>query len=324
MSRHSRNDARVTVAVVSWNTRELLCDCLRSLQDDVHSGLAEVWVVDNASVDGSADEVRRRFPWVSLIASRENLGFGRAVNLIAAHSTAPWLAPANADTRLTPGALERLILEGERHPEAAVVAPRLILPDGSTQHSAYTFPTVFFALAYTVGAHRVSRRLAERWCVEDGFDPDGRRDIPWAVGAFLLVRRSAWDEIGGFDNAQWMYAEDLDLGWRLRRAGWTARFEPDARVHHSESAATTQAWGDERFAQWHASSYAWLLRRRGAAVTRLIAAVYVAGFLARAAMWTPLTLAGSRRARDARRRSLHAAHLHAIGLGSRTRLEGVR
>jgi GT2 family glycosyltransferase len=258
---------------------------------------------------------------VSLIPSRENLGFGRAVNLVAARSATPWLAPANADTRVTPGALERLLVEGERHPEAAVIAPRLILPDGTTQHSAHTFPTLLFTLAYTVGAHRVNRRLAERWCVEGSFDPDRRREVPWAVGAFLLVRRSAWEAVDGFDDAQWMYAEDLDLGWRLRRAGWTARFEPDAHVHHDESAATRQAWGDQRFAQWHASTYAWLLRRRGAAVTRLIAAVHVTGFLARAAVWTPLALAGSGQARDARRRCLDAARLHAIGLRSLQRQE---
>ena len=314
----------MTVAIVSWNTRDLLRECLSSLHDDASSGLAEVWVVDNASADGSADAVRREFPWASLIASDENLGFGPAVNLVAARSTAAWIAPANADTRVTPGALERLITEGERHPEAAVIAPRLVLPDGSTQHSAYAFPTVPFTLAYTVGAPRLSRRLAERWCLDGGFDPDRRREIPWAVGAFLLVRRSAWDAVGGFDRAQWMYAEDLDLGWRLRRAGWTARFEPDARVHHNESAATTQAWGDQRYEQWHASSYAWMLRRRGAITTRLVAIINVAGFVARAALWTPLALAGSGHARGARRSALAAAHLHALGLRSRTRLERVR
>ncbi len=88
-------------------------------------------------------------------------------------------------------------------------------------------------------------------CLEGAWDPQRPRRVPWAVGAFLLVRRPAWDAIGGFDPAQWLYAEDLDLGWRLARAGWATRYEPRARVRHHESAATGQAWGsDERTARW--------------------------------------------------------------------------
>jgi GT2 family glycosyltransferase len=281
--------------------------------------VADVWVVDNASADGSAALVRERFPWVKLIASTENLGFGAAVNLVAARTSSRWLAPANADVRLDPGALERLLVEGEGHPEAGAIAPRLILPDGSTQHSVYPFPTIPFTVAYVLGALAVSRRLSHRWCLGPGFDPSSRREVPWAVGAFLLVRRAAWDQAGGFDERQWMYAEDLDLGWRLRRAGWTARYEPDARIGHAESAATVQAWGHERHTRWHASTYEWLARRRGPAFARLIAAANVAGFLLRAAAYTPAAAAGAARARRARRDSLNAVRAHAIGLrpGSR-------
>jgi GT2 family glycosyltransferase len=311
--------APVTVAVVSWNTRELLGRCLDSLREDAASGLAEVWVVDNASSDGSPALVRARFPWAKLIASPENLGFGAAVNLVAARTSSPWLAPSNADVELDRGALERLITEAERHPEAGAVAPRLILPDGSTQQSVYPFPTLPFTLAYLLGALAVSRRLSRRWCLGPGFDPSTRREVPWAVGAFLLVRRAAWDQAGGFDDRQWMYAEDLDLGWRLRRAGWTSRYEPAARVAHAESAATVQAWGHERHAQWHASTYAWLARRRGPAFASMITAVNVAGFLLRAIALAPAAAAGSERARGLRRDSLNAARAHAIALrpGSR-------
>ena len=306
--------APITVAVVSWNTRDLLERCLSSLHEDALRGLADVWVVDNASSDGSAALVRERFRWVKLIASTENLGFGAAVNLVAARTSSPWLAPANADVAPEPGSLGRLLAEGERHPEAGAIAPRLILPDGSTQHSVYPFPTLPFTLAYVLGALSASRSLSRRWCLGPGFDVSVGREIPWAVGAFLLVRRSAWDQAGGFDERQWMYAEDLDLGWRLRRAGWTARYAPGARVGHAESAATVKAWGHERHARWHASTYAWLERRRGAAFARLIAAINVTGFLLRAAVCTPPAAIGSGRARCARRDWLNAARAHLIGL----------
>jgi GT2 family glycosyltransferase len=310
----SAEDAPITVAVVSWNTRELLADCLVSLHEDARAGLAAVWVVDNASADGSAAMVRERFPWVKLIASTENLGFGAAVNLVAARTSSPWLAPANADIRLEAGALGRLHAAARRHHDAGAIAPRLILPDGSTQQSVYPFPTLPFTVAYLLGGLTVSRSLSRRWCLGSGFDPAKPREVPWAVGAFMLVRRASWDHAGGFDERQWMYAEDLDLGWRLRRAGWTTWYEPDARVGHAESAATVQAWGPDRHARWHASTYEWLARRRGRALARLIALVNVGGFVLRAGVRWPAGVAGSTSARQARQDSLNAARAHAIGL----------
>ncbi len=316
--------ALITVAVVSWNTRELLADCLSSLQDDARGGLVEVWVVDNASSDGSADLVRRCFPWTHLIESKENLGFGAAVNLVARRTKSVWLAPANADIRTTPGALQTLAAEGERHPEAGAIAPRLVLPSGATQHSVLPFPTVPFTVAYAFGITGLSHRLARVWGIEAGFAPDHSRTVDWAVGAFLLVRRRAWEEVAGFDEAHWMYAEDLDLGWRLRRAGWTTRYQPAARMHHAESAAAVHAWGNERYARWHASTYAWLLRRRGPAMARLIAVLNMSGFAFRAGVHTLGVLLGSDRARLARRRCLDIARAHSVGLRSTAELRNVR
>jgi N-acetylglucosaminyl-diphospho-decaprenol L-rhamnosyltransferase len=306
--------APVTVAVVSWNTRALLARCLQSMQPDVSSGLAEVWVVDNASADGSAQLVSDRFGWAHLIASTENLGFGAAVNAVAARTASPWLVPANADIALTPGALRSLVAEGERHPEAAVIAPRLVLPDGSTQHSVYPFPTIPFTLAHVLRLTDHSALLARHWCVDGGFDPAVGREVSWAVGAFQLVRRRAFDEVGGFSAEQWMYAEDLDLGWRLHRAGWSARYAPEAVVLHEESAATRSAWGEERHRRWHVATYQWMARRRGAAVARTVAAINVAAQLARAAWQSPGALLGREQAVAARYSALVTARNHAVGL----------
>lgn len=316
--------ATVTVAVVSWNTRDLLERCLESLRADAHAGLAEVWVVDNASGDGSAELVGERFPWVRLIASEENLGFGAAVNLVAERTATEWLAPANADVRLVPGALRAMVEEGARHPEAGAIAPRLVLPDGATQTSVHPFPSLPFTLAYLAGLTRLSLAAARHWRVGRGFDPELAQEVPWAVGAFLLVRRAAWDQVGGFDPEQWMYAEDLDLGWRLARAGWRTRYLPAARVTHDESAATTRAWGAERYDRWHLSTYRWLARRRGGSYARLIATVNVGGFLGRAAALWPLAVLGHRGAADARRAALDAARAHSTGLRSRRAHTAVR
>ena len=293
--------AAVAVAVVSWNTRDLLRACLRSLADDP---LAEVWVVDNASDDGSAEMVRADFPEVRLLALDENVGFGAAVNMVAERSSAPWIAPANADIELRPGALRALIDAGARHPRAGILAPRLELPSGEPQHSVYAFPTVPFTLVFNIG---LANRFGDRFCLEGRWNPERERDVDWAIGAFLVVRRAAWDAVGGFDPQQWMYAEDLDLGWRAACAGWRTHYVPAARVLHHASAATTQAWGDERTLRWLRSTYAWMLRRRGPLRTRATALINVLGAYGRARdpsfrMWGGL----HRRAGFAPRRDLQA------------------
>jgi GT2 family glycosyltransferase len=268
--------AQIAVAVVSWNTRDLLRDCLASLKGEP---LAQVWVVDNASTDGSAEMVRKEFPDVELLALESNVGFGPAVNLVAARTSTPWVAAANADVELRDGALTELLDAARRSRRAGVLAPRLELPSGEAQHSVYAFPTLPFTVAFNLG---LAARFGDRFCLEGHWNPDRERDVDWALGAFLLVRREAWNAVGGFDEQQWMYAEDLDLGWRVARAGYTTRYVPNARVLHHASAATTQAWGDERTLRWLRSTYSWLLRRRGLARTRATALVNVLGAYARA------------------------------------------
>ena len=314
--------AGVLVAVVSWNTRDLLDACLASLRPEVEARRATVWVVDNASTDGSAAMVAERHPWAHLIASGENLGYGRAINRVAreAPSGWHWIATANADVELQPGALEALIAAGEADPQAGAVAPRLILPDGTTQHSLYSFPTVPFTLAFNLGLQGLVPGLADRRCREGRWDPDRPRRAPWAIAAFLIVRAEAWRAIDGFDERQFMYAEDLDLGWQLRQAGWGTRYVPGAHVRHVSAAATSQAWGPERADRWQVATYAWLLRRRGPLRTRATAAMNVAGAGARWLGAAAYTRATGRR--SGRRDVLRAwTRRHRVGLWPRERLE---
>jgi N-acetylglucosaminyl-diphospho-decaprenol L-rhamnosyltransferase len=278
---------RVTIAVVSWNTREPLISCLHSLWPDVESGRAEVVVVDNGSTDGSPDAVREHAPWATLLEPGVNLGFGPAVNLAATRTDGQWLACANADVALDPGALEAM-LAAAAESSVGCVAPRLVLPDGSVQHSVYPLPTVPFTLAFNLGLHRLSRTLADELCLEGYWDPDRRRAVPWAIGAFLLFRRAAFDAAGGFDERQWLYAEDLDLGWRLHDARWITRYEPAAVVRHRAGAATTQAFGDGRVARFTRETYAVILRRRGRPRTWVTVALNIGGAATRVAWVAPL------------------------------------
>jgi N-acetylglucosaminyl-diphospho-decaprenol L-rhamnosyltransferase len=310
--------APVLVVVVSYNTAPLLNDCLTALKADADAGRVAVCVVDNASTDESVALVRERHPWAALIASQENLGFGRAVNAaVREHGTHAWVAPANADTTVEPGAIAALLQAGAADPGAGVLAPRLILPDGSTQHSVHSFPTLRFTLAFQ--ARMGDRRPAwgDEHCLPGRWNAERERRVPWAVGAFLLVREEAWQAIGGFDEALWMYAEDVDLGWRAAQAGWGTRYVPAARVHHNESAATNAAWGDDGKAdRWNRATYSWMHRRLGGTRTRAVAATNVVGHCVRA-------LLAARRG-DREEAALHRKWVrrYALGLRSRRALSG--
>lgn len=314
----------MAVAVVSWNTRELLASCLRSLKPEVDAGRAEAWVVDNGSTDGSPALVREQFPWVQLIEPGENLGFGPAVNLVARRTSSSWVAPANADIELEAGALEALLHAGERHERAGVVAPRLILPSGATQHSVHPFPTLRLAFVFNLGLHHLSRRLGDRLTLEGCWDEERARAVDWAIGAFMIARREAFDAAGGFDDSQWMYAEDLDLGWRMRQAGWSTRYEPLARVKHVSGAAAGQAFGDEMVARWMAASYGWMARRRGVARTWAVAGVNAAGAAFLLAIATVLSKACPRRYLHRRAEHRRWLQAHRSGLRSRRRLLEIR
>ena len=142
--------------------------------------------------------------------------------------------------------------------------------------------------------------LGDRLAIPGRWDATRPRDVDWAVGAFLLVRRAGWNEVGGFDPGQWMYAEDLDLGWRLRRAGWSTRYEPRAVVTHHESAAARQAFGENLPARWLPATYEWVARTHGPVRARATAALNVAG------AWARTVLATSRYRRGVQARWLRA------------------
>jgi GT2 family glycosyltransferase len=206
---------------------------------------------------------------------------------VAQSTSSEWLVVANADTRVEPGTLSALLAGGRDDTGAGIVAPQLVLDDGSTQHSIHAFPGIASTAAFNFGLGRVSPRLADRLALEDRWDVHTARVVDWAHGAFLLVRRAAFDAIGGFDPQQFLYAEDLDIAWRMSQAGWHTRYLPDAIVHHVRSAAIAQLWGDDRDFRAQRSAYAWMLRRRGVVFMRTVALLNTIGAALRAALATP-------------------------------------
>jgi len=271
---------QLTVIIVSWNVRDLLMACLRSLQADLErAGLtADIWVVDNGSTDGTPEAVARGFPAVRLIARRDNPGFAAANNqaLRAALDASPpryfWLL--NPDTEVLPGATAALIAAMETHPRVGVAGAKLLYPDGTLQHSAFRFPGLvqlafdLFPFPSRLYETRLNGRYPRR--LYDG-------DVPFFVdhplGAAMMVRRETVEQVGLLDEGYRIYCEEIDWCWRMRRAGWRALCVPAARVVHHAGRSTGQVPVPSFVNLW--TSRARLYARHHGPVTRRLARILV-------------------------------------------------
>lgn len=226
----------LAVAVVSYDTRDLLELCLRSVRA---ARPAHAVVVDNGSTDGSIELVRTHFAEMTLIVNKPNRGYGAAGNQAIASCSAPVVLLLNSDTEIAPDALSALGRYLAEHHEAAVAGPRLVNLDGSLQASTLGFPSTADMLMGDTGLHLLVRRtpiLRERFLRT--WSHDSARPVPWLRGAALAIRRSAFDAVGGFDERYFMYWEEVDLCRRLAAAGWQTHFAPVTDVLHARSAST--------------------------------------------------------------------------------------
>ena len=287
----------VDVVVVSWNTRDDLLRCLDSVLAsrgvDVHA-----IVVDNASADGSADAVAARHPTVTLVRNTANEGFARGCNRGILAGASPWVMLLNPDTVVPPDALRRLVDALAPLPRHALVAPRLVREDGSVEHSAHPLPSLGVEMLLATGADRLLPRAARsRLLLEGGWRSDQERDVPWVVGAAMLVRRQAIDRCGPLDERFFMYAEDLEWCDRLRRGGWSIRFVPSVEIIHHGNRSGAQRYAERRTAAYLSSTRAFVERRHGALWVRAWRAAALAGTAPRALGWRAIARAtGSERA----------------------------
>lgn len=255
---------QVDVVVVTWNTRDLTVAALRRLLDSDQGVDLRLLVHDNGSSDGTVCALRARVPEADVTAGAANLGFAAAVNRLLSQSSAPYVLLLNSDAWPEPGAIGQLVEVAEQHPRAAAVAPRLERPDGSLEHSTHPFPSVAVAAMTATGAyHRLARGRAWRMGLPGVWQHDVDRAVDWAVGAALLLRRPAIDEVGRLDERFFMYGEDLEWCWRARRHGWEIRFTPDAVVRHVGNASGAQRYGDQRTRAWVANTYRFYGRTHG-------------------------------------------------------------
>ena len=224
------------VIVVAYGPHDRLCRCLQSLTAHPPSRPYGITIVDNSSDPQTKTAVESVVPVATVISSRANLGFTRAVNLGIRRGHSEYVLILNPDTEVFPGTLDRLAAVLDERPEVAVVGPRLVRPDGSFDHAARrSFPTVLGAIGHLLGIGRRfnSGPLAQYRAphIESGA-------VEAINGAFMLARRSALESIGLLDKGYWMYMEDLDLLYRLKKAGWLTWYEPTALALHVKRGTT--------------------------------------------------------------------------------------
>jgi N-acetylglucosaminyl-diphospho-decaprenol L-rhamnosyltransferase len=252
--------ARWAAVVVNFESGPLLLECVRSLLADDSAGAPEIVVVDNGSSDGSVAMLLAAVPAVTVVDAGGNLGYAAAANRGIAASSAPSVAVGNPDLVVVPGTAAALLARLDGEPDLAAVGPALFNPDGTQYPSARAHASNIDAVGHALLGRVLPRNRFTRRYRQLDAAWDRPRDVDWVSGAFLFLRRSALDSVGGWDERYFMYMEDLDLCWRLRRIGWRVAYEPGGQVTHVQGASTA-AHPYRMIAEHHRSVYRFAARR---------------------------------------------------------------
>lgn len=240
-------DVDLSIIIVSWNAKAFLQQCIQSIFKNTHAYSFDIWVIDNGSVDGSPDMIRKEFSGVRLIHHDSNLGFAKANNIGIRESQGRYVCLINSDVKVLNNCLELLVAHMERHPRIGLMAPRILNPDMTLQISCYGFPNLWNSFCYAVGFDQMFPR--SRWFggMYRRYWPYERvRPVDAVSGCFCMARREAINQAGGLDENFFMYMEDFDWCKRLRQAGWEVVFFPEAQAIHygggSSSSTSDKYW----------------------------------------------------------------------------------
>jgi GT2 family glycosyltransferase len=231
----------ISIIIVSWNTEDILRNCLTSIYEDGGDVAYEVIVIDNASSDGSAEMVRKNFPQVVLIENSENRGFAAANNQGITIAKGRYVLLLNSDTIVLDKAIEKTLSFADGHPESGIVGCRVLNPDKTLQPTCFMFPSVLNMLLSTTYLYKLfpkSRffgRERMTW-----WDRSDTRQVDVATGCFMFVRREAIEQVGLLDEQFFIYGEETDWCYRFKKAGWKVIFTPCAEIIHLGGQSTKQ------------------------------------------------------------------------------------
>ncbi len=258
--------------MVNWNTRELILEALGSIFHTVHDYEFEVVVVDNGSEDGSPEAIREVFPQAHSIFNEENLGFARATNQALAQAAGRYIFLLNSDAKLKEGAVQALVTFMDDNPDVGIAGGQLVNADGSRQNSIAPFPS----LATELLNKRLLRTLFPKRYPGKERDYSIPIDVDSLVGACIIVRRQAIEEVGGFDEGYFFFMEETDWCFRMRDKAWRVCFVPQAQILHLQGASAAMAKTEAKI-EFYRSRYRFFAKWRG----RLMATILKFGLMLR-------------------------------------------
>jgi GT2 family glycosyltransferase len=277
----------VSVIIVNWNGGPVVEDCLDRLPAALGSLAAETWVIDNASTDDSPARIRRRFPAVHLQINTANCGFAAANNQAAGQAQGRYFLLLNPDTLPCPGGLEALVRFAETDPGLGVAGPRLNHADGRFQRSCWRgYPGLSMALIDALYLWKVPQLLLAR---DVEFDPgqlNGPVEVDHLLGACLLIRREAWQQVGGLDERFFLFLEETDWCFRARQAGWRAIYNPQIQIVHLGEHSVNQN-PQRNLPQFYRSYVQFYRKHSTSAATRIavLKAIIATAAMLRVGLW---------------------------------------
>ena len=248
----------LSIIIVNWNTRDLLCQCLDSLTQKVEGIEMEILVVDNGSTDGSVAAVRDKFPGVRLIENPVNMGFAKANNQAISLSSGEYLLLLNPDTQVKDETVVKMLSFMDAHAEAGLVGAQLLNADGSKQNSIANFPS----LATELLNKSLLRRLFPEKFPGKGRDYPGPVEVDSVIGACMMVRRKAVEQMGLLDEKFFLFLEETDWCYRIKKAGWKVYHIPQAEIFHFQGKSAEAEKGKARI-EYYRSRYHYFRKNRG-------------------------------------------------------------
>ncbi len=299
----------LSIIIVSWNTCDILCDCLKSVFQQTKEIDFEVIVVDNASTDGSAEMVKKDFPQVTLIENSENRGFAAGNNQGMAIAEGRYVLLLNSDTIVLGSAIAKTVSFVDAHLDAGVVGCRVLNPDRTLQPTCFMLPSILNMLLSTTYLYKLfpknkffGRERMTWW------NRDNVREVDVVDGCFMLVRREAIDEVGVMDEQFFVYGEETDWCCRFKRAGWKVLFTPGAEIIHLHAASSKQV-RPAMTLQLRGSILLFLKKHRGHVVHALACLLVALFFVFRVPYWLGLAILQKQR----RKVHVQTARTYAIG-----------
>jgi len=223
----------LSIVIVNWNTKDITCQCLKSVYQQTAGLNYEVIVVDNASSDGSVEQIRQDYPSVKLVTNDENRGFATANNQGMKIAKGRYVLLLNSDTVVLDNALDKIVAFADKQADAGIIGCRILNPDMTLQRSCFQFPSLLNMIISVSYLNKLfpnsklwGRERMTWWGYED------QREVDVVMGAFMLAQREVYEKIGGMDEAFFMYGEETDWCWRAKKAGWNIVFTPDAQIIH--------------------------------------------------------------------------------------------